>query len=158
LMKMAGWLDSATLLERLDRPSVRLFETAYLRRSQPVVITSAISGWKALTAWTPDCFKQRAADTIATVVRSPTREIKHHRVRDDKIAMKLGDYVDAIEGDAPSGGYFGCRVEIAAAARTGSGIRRSPLFDDIGLPMYIRRGTFAGANMWYAKAGIITFL
>jgi histone arginine demethylase JMJD6 len=46
-------------IERRDRLSYEEFATEFLYPHKPVVITGALTGWKALSQWTPEYFRER---------------------------------------------------------------------------------------------------
>jgi hypothetical protein len=81
------------LAEQIDRRaglSRERFEREYLHPPRPVILTDAISHWRALGRWTPQFFK---------------REYGHLRVKVDSETMLLGDLVDRIEAstnDSPA--------------------------------------------------------
>ncbi|APR79846.1 Pass1-related protein [Minicystis rosea] len=57
------------VIERISPPSPRDFERDYVRRSRPVVITGLADGWRAMSRWTPEYFKETFGTLPAAVIR-----------------------------------------------------------------------------------------
>lgn len=77
------------LAEEIDRRSGLSregFEREYMRPPRPVIVTDAISHWRALGRWTPQFFKT---------------EYGHLSVKVDDETMVLGDLIDRIEASTP---------------------------------------------------------
>ena len=73
------------LADQIDRRaglSGEQFEREYLRPPRPVILTDAISHWRALGRWSPQFFKE---------------EYGHLEVEVDGEAMALGDLIDRVE-------------------------------------------------------------
>src|SRR5690349_10265813 len=85
----------ATAYPEVDRKaglSVRDFNRLYRNPGKPVVITDAIDGWRARSAWTFDLFRNRYGKTIITVHEYHGDKYRPNDVR----RMELADYVDEI--------------------------------------------------------------
>ena len=75
-MRLADQIDRQAGLSREQ------FECEYLRPLRPVILTDAISHWRAMGRWSPQFFKE---------------EYGHLEVEVDGEAMALGDLVDRVE-------------------------------------------------------------
>ena len=70
-----------TAIERRHNLGYDEFMREYLIPRKPVIVTGALTGWKALERWTPEFFKSRYG----------TRE-----VRIAGVPWKLGTYIDRV--------------------------------------------------------------
>ena len=79
-------------IDRRSQLSIKEFRQEYRKPGKPVVITDAMDGWNARSAWTFDFFKSRFGSD----------PVKTYRYQGDKyrpdaaIQMQLADYIDAI--------------------------------------------------------------
>jgi len=80
-------------VDRQTNLSLREFRREYLYPGKPLVITGAIDGWRARSAWTLDYFRSRYGDTSITVHRL---DGVHYRP-DGTETMHLCSFIDAIE-------------------------------------------------------------
>jgi hypothetical protein len=76
-------------IERVERPSVEEFHRLYGVPGKPVVITGAMSGWKAMSQWSHEWFKDEFGSETVRLSVNP-------RHTDRMMTMRLADYVDRI--------------------------------------------------------------
>lgn len=88
-----------TQIERIERPSVEEFRRLYDDPKKPVVITGAMSDWKAMKEWSHEWFRDRYAPLTVKLSRNPrhTSEAKQ---------MRIGDYIDLILSGQDEGLYM----------------------------------------------------
>lgn len=88
-----------TQVERVEGLSAQEFRDLYDRRTKPVVITGALSEWKALSQWSHEWFKQHYGTKVVSLSANPRHT--------EKVAkMRLADYVDHIQAGTDGGLYM----------------------------------------------------
>lgn len=80
-------------IARVDRPPVEEFRRLYDESMKPIVITGALSDWRAVSEWSHDWFKQKYGLKVVGLSANP-----RHTQR--VLQMKLGDYIDCIQSGA----------------------------------------------------------
>ena len=108
-MQLADQIDRRAGLSR-DQ-----FEREYLRPLRPVILTDAISHWRALGRWSPQFFKTEYGDLEIEV---------------DGEAMALGDLIDRVEASTDDNPAPYLRNQALAEVAAGALRRRDP---DAGL-------------------------
>jgi [protein]-arginine 3-hydroxylase / protease len=76
-------------IKRVERPSVEEFRRHYEIPMKPVVITGALTGWKAMSLWTHGWFKQHYETKVVNLSVTPNYTVR-------PVQMKISDYMDSI--------------------------------------------------------------
>lgn len=98
-------------IERRDELSVEEFRKRYLRDNRPVILTSAVRQWKALSRWTPEFFKAELGDIRFTINEDPNQEASY-KDNIGQVEYTMARFIDRVlastdENPAP---YFRNRV------------------------------------------------
>ena len=139
-------------IERLDRDT---FYKNYVLPNKPVVISQAISEWKAISSWSVDYFKSIAGETNIRVEVSPSRIFPPVHAQSYRQAgyhiegMTFGQYIDKItsENSLTEGYYF---------AQQPVDVLFPQLMKDIRPPDYFKHKSLISTNIWFAGEGNIT--
>ncbi len=93
-------------IDRLEAPTREHFETHYLRRNKPVVISGVADKWGAMTKWTPEYLKSIAGDSEVTVHYREDADFGHwYRIQEEREdrQMPFGEVLDLLMGDPENG-------------------------------------------------------
>jgi ribosomal protein L16 Arg81 hydroxylase len=141
-------------IERRTHLSRDEFRDRYYAANRPVVIQDLMTGWRAMTAWTPDYLKSVAGDRMIEVMTGrdadPKYELNGWKHRTE---LRFSDYIDKeysgkVTNDyymVPNNAFFQ-RPEAA------------PLLQDFtAFPEYLKPAT-AGRQcfLWFGPAGTVT--
>jgi lysine-specific demethylase 8 len=130
-----------TQIERIERPTVEEFRRLYDEPKKPVVITGAMSDWKAMSEWNHEWFKQHYGPLNVTLTRNP-RHTSRARV------MRLDEYVDLILTSKDDGLYM-----------TQSPFENIPeLSEYVTRPDYCVADRFSMTNLWFGPGGTVVGL
>ena len=68
---MASLGSKANVIEQRLNLSRDEFRDQYYAANRPVIIQNLMTGWRAMTAWTPDYLKSMAGDQIIEIMSGP---------------------------------------------------------------------------------------
>lgn len=74
-----------SVIERRDKLGYQEFERDYLRPHRPVIVTNALTHWRANGNWSPKFFRDRFGDKIVRIDRE----------------YRLAEYIDLVEASTP---------------------------------------------------------
>ncbi len=78
---MTSMPSASSTIERRDKLGYQEFVSDYLRPHRPVIITNALTHWRANSNWTPKFFKERFGEKIVHIDRD----------------YRLAEYIDLVE-------------------------------------------------------------
>jgi len=148
-------LDSgARAVDRRPGLSREEFRDRYYAANRPVLMDGLMSGWRAMTAWTPDYLKAVAGGQTVEVMTGRDADPHYERyARKHRAELRFADYVDmAYSGRATndyhmvaSNGFF---------QRPGA----QPFLADLtAFPEYLRPATDGRqCFLWFGPAGTVT--
>jgi hypothetical protein len=94
-------------VERRSRVSRAEFLERYYARNKPVILTDAISSWKALADWSPGYLREHFGDRRVEIMSDrdadPRYEVESHR---HKQTVWFADYIDMIERGPETNDYY----------------------------------------------------
>jgi hypothetical protein len=123
-------------LPRVVRPSYDEFYEQYDRPQRPVVITGAMSDWRAMSDWSHAWFKEHHGATPVELSRDRTHTTK-------AASMRLDEYVDRIVDGRDAGLYM----------NQFSLDRLPDLAKDIGVPYANPQRRNVALHLWLGPAG-----
>lgn len=162
--KAAALLNALGQLKRLDSRAEAIdrrvnlshaeFRDEYYAANRPVVISGLLTGWRALTAWTPAYLKQRVGDRVVEIMSGrdadPLYEI-HATWHRSKI--RFADYIDMVYAGGETNDY-----NLVANNGFFQQPEMHPLLDDVApIPSFLRpveRGQ--QCFLWFGPAGTRT--
>jgi Cupin-like domain len=125
-------------IKRVKQPSPEEFRQCYEIPMKPVVITGALSGWKALSIWSHEWFKQKYGSKVIGLSVNPKHTYK-------VLEMKLADYIERILSGTDNLLYMDqCPVENFPG-----------LGDYFQVPAYCHSERELIVNLWVGPAGTI---
>jgi LPS sulfotransferase NodH len=162
--KAASFLNIQGQLARLDSQSTRIerrknlsrdeFRDRYYAANRPVIIQDLMTGWKAVTAWTPPYLKRIAGDSIVEVMTGRDANPDHERNGGKhRTEIRFADYIDMVHSGRVTNDY--CMV---ANNRFFQRPEAQPFFQDLTAfaeylnPAATRRHCF----LWFGPAGTAT--
>lgn len=96
-------------IDRIEAPTREHFETHYLNKNRPVVITGVADKWGALEKWSVDYLKSVAGDSEVTVhYREDADFGKWYRLQEEREdrRMPFGEVLDLLSGDPGDRRYY----------------------------------------------------
>lgn len=92
-------------IKRIELPTRSEFTRRWLPLGEPLILTRAVTNWRATAEWSVEAFKNSLGDTMIWVERGPLFEF-------EKARLSLAEYIErAVEADAPETMYWsGARV------------------------------------------------
>jgi LPS sulfotransferase NodH len=94
-------------IERCAAPTRDVFRDRYYASNRPVILTGLMSGWPAITRWTPEYLKSAAGDQAVEVMTGrdgdPGYELNGHAHRRE---MRFADYVDLVHSGRVTNDYY----------------------------------------------------
>jgi LPS sulfotransferase NodH len=164
LRKGGSLLDIQAQLARLDSRAQAVdrraglsreeFRDRYYAAGRPVIIVGLTTGWKAMTAWTPEYLKAAAGAQMAEVMTGRDADPDYERHPDrHRTQMRLADYVDLVYSGRATNDYHmvaGNRFLQQPAAR--------PFWADFAaFPEYLRPAAAGRQSfLWFGPAGTVT--
>ncbi len=158
LLNMQGQLArlsaQARDIERRSQLSRDEFRDRYYAANQPVIIQDLLTGWRAMTAWTPAYLKSVAGDRIVEVMTGRDADPKYEmNGRKHRTELRFADYIDMVYSGTVTNDYY-------MVANNGFFERpeAQPLLADFtAFPEYLHPA--AGGRqcfLWFGPAGTIT--
>lgn len=127
-----------TEVERVERLTAEEFQRSYDKPKKPVVITGAMTHWKAMSEWSHEWFRDRHGSLTVSLSRNPRHTFYEKE-------MLLRDYVDSILTGRDDGMYMDqCPIENVPG-----------LGDYVERPPYCPPGRDLMVNLWVGPAGTI---
>jgi hypothetical protein len=155
LQAQLAWLDPSTrMLERRANLSRDEFRDRYYAANRPVLIEGVMTGWRAMSTWTPDYLKWIAGDSLAEVMTG--RDADPHYERNGpkhRTEMRFADFIDMVYNGKITNDY--CMVaNNRFLQRPGA---RPLLRDFTAFPEYLRPvGSGERCFLWFGPAGTVT--
>ena len=91
-------MASASLVDRIYRPSPDDFYRNYVRRNTPVVITGVANEWPAVARWSPEYFRTAFADArvmfTAWESNNPRNDPEDYYQKRRRLCSRLGPFID----------------------------------------------------------------
>lgn len=138
-------------VERVERPSVELFQAEYFDKNKPVILGDAAKDWQARAILSPETIRARFGD-LTVPVRESDNELDVFFGPARRRNMRLGDYMDLICGrdhfeqrppylanisfDQPEGRQYLQKIKAL-----------------LNFPDYFRNNTGAAVCLWVAAPG-----
>jgi hypothetical protein len=151
-MKHQSQMPDPEMIERVERPTLEIFQQKYFTRSRPVIISGMMDDWKALSLWNAAYFKSVLGHLTTSVAASPTVTFNGHPKQgfsglSEK--MEVGKYIDLIS----NGGLVDKKYYLQQKSID----KQFPLLaQDIGVPEYIDEKMLETRNLWFGPAGNIS--
>ncbi|MEW6736809.1 MAG: cupin-like domain-containing protein, partial [Acidobacteriota bacterium] len=143
-------LDNITV-RPIDGLTQQIFERDFMLPGLPVIITGAISEWKALSLWTPEYLREKVGTKRITLACSKTRSFNYdiNGASYDRKEVDFNEAVSLLCGEQPAPIYFYLMQQ--------SIVKIFPeLSNDISVPALINRDKISSINLWFSSAGNIT--
>lgn len=149
-------LDPQTaVVERLSNLSRNEFRDRYYATNRPVILQDLMTGWKAMTAWTPDHLKSVAGDRTVEVMtgRNADRNYERNGRKKHRAEMLFADYVDMVFSGKVTNDYY-MMPNNRILQKPGA----QPLLEDFTtFPEYLDpAGTAEQSSLWFGPAGTVT--
>jgi LPS sulfotransferase NodH len=150
-----GRLDSqAKVVERRSNLSRDEFRDRYYAANRPVIMQNLMTGWKAMTAWTPDYLKSVAGDRTVEVMTGRNADLNYERNGSKhRTEKRFADYIDMVLSGKVTNDY--CMVPNNGFLRRPEA---QPLFKDFSaFPEYLNpAATGRQCFLAFGPAGTIT--
>jgi ribosomal protein L16 Arg81 hydroxylase len=152
--KLANQSPAAGTVEYRPSVSREVFLERYYSLNRPVVLTRAMTKWKAMRDWNPEYFKTHFGHETVEIMSDrdadPRYEIESHR---HKKSVRFADYVDLVTRPGESNDYY-----LAGNNRLFDKPWAARLLDDIEIfPEYLKAGDTTGKMFfWFGPAGTVT--
>jgi LPS sulfotransferase NodH len=99
--------QAASTIERRSNLSRNEFRDRYYAANRPVIIQNLMTGWKAMTAWTPDYLKSVAGEGVVEVMTGrnadPNCELNAPKHRAE---VRFADYIDMVFSGKVTNDYY----------------------------------------------------
>ena len=154
LGKLTGLDSRLHPVERRSDLSRDEFRDHYYAANRPVILTGLLSGWRAMTAWTPSYFKSLAGNQTVEVMTGRDTNPKYERNgRAHRRNLRFADYIDMVYSGKVTNDYY----LVANNAFFQKPEMRPLLNDFTAFPQYLNPS--AGPRQcffWFGPAGTIT--
>jgi len=145
---------SDVIIERRSNVSRTEFLERYYATNRPVIITDIMKGWKALSLWNPEYFRQRCGEMIVEITAGRESD-KHYEVnlQEHKALIRFRDYIDTVVNGGASNDYY-----LVANNFFFKQEAAKQLCDDFEqFPEYLdNKQVSEYGSMWFGPAGSIT--
>lgn len=152
--QMARIDSRAETVDRQTGLSRGEFRDRYYAAGRPVILEGLMTGWKAMTAWTPEYLKAAAGEQRAEVMTGREADPDYERYADrHRTEVRFADYVDMVYSGTVTNDYHlvaGNRFLQRPAAR--------PFLGDFAVfPEYLRPAAADRQSfLWFGPAGTVT--
>jgi len=154
LGQMARLDSQANVVERRANLSRNKFRDRYYAANRPVIIQNLMTGWRAMTAWTPDYLKSVAGDRMVEVMTGRDADPKYEmNGRKHRAELRFADYIDMVYSGKVTNDYY-----MVANNAFFQRPEAQPLLEDFtAFPEYLNPAT-AGRQcyLWFGPAGTVT--
>jgi len=148
-------LDSrARAVDRRPGLSREEFRDRYYAANRPVLMDGLMSGWRAMTAWTPDYLKAVAGGQTVEVMTGRDADPHYERyARKHRTELRFADYVDMVYSGRATNDYH-MVASNGFLQRPGA----QPFLADLtAFPEYLRPATDGRqCFLWFGPAGTVT--
>jgi LPS sulfotransferase NodH len=154
LQESAGLDPQANVVQRRSNISRDEFRDQYYAANRPVIIQDLMSGWRALTAWTPDYLKSMVGDQMVEIMSGRDADPKYElNPEKHRMALRFADYIDMVYSGNVTNDYY-----LVANNMFFQRPETQPLLRDFTVfPHYLNPAT-AGRQcfLWFGPAGTVT--
>ena len=100
--------ETQPTIERIERPTRAEFETEWVARNKPVILTGVASAWPAVERWSPDYLREVAGESLVTVHFEEKGDFHnwYGAKRRVDLRMPLGEFVDLLTREPPERRYY----------------------------------------------------
>lgn len=141
-------------IERRSKLSRDEFRDRYYAASRPVLLRGLMTGWRAMTAWTPEYLKSMAGDQFVEVMTGREADAKYEmNARKHRRELRFADYIDMVYSGKVTNDYY-----LVANNAFFQRPEMQPLLEDFTVfPEYLNQ-TAAGRQcfLWFGPAGTVT--
>jgi LPS sulfotransferase NodH len=151
--QLARLNSQVATIERCSNLSRNEFRDRYYAANRPVIIQNLMSGWKAMTAWTPDYLKSVAGEGMMEVMTGRNADPRHElNPSKHRAELRFADYVDMVFSGKVTNDY--CLV---ANNHFFQRPVAHPLLQDFGaFPEYLNpEATALQCFLWFGPAGTV---
>jgi hypothetical protein len=148
-------------IERVKKPSREHFEEAYVRRSQPVIITNAVNHWDALRRWSPAYLLDKIGRVKVKYKVSPSNVMPDLYLADISCSVRestFAEYLGLIRADDKNDLFYSISADEAEfeSRDTGPNPDLAVLMGDFSTPEYMDRSHFVSSGFWVSPAGVVS--
>jgi LPS sulfotransferase NodH len=141
-------------VERSTNVSRNEFRDRYYSANRPVVLRGLMTGWRAMTAWTPEYLKSIAGDQTVEVMTGREADPKYEmNGRAHRTRLRFADYIDMVYSGKVTNDYY-------LVANNGFFQRpeMQPLLKDfVAFPEYLNQTVVnRQCFLWFGPAGTVT--
>ena len=148
-------LTELNKIERINNPTPEEFQRSSLSLRKPVIITGAMSGWKALSSWNPDYLSKTVGNTQVDVYVSQNGRFGSDLKKGLNYLitpMKFSDFMSAIlENNKSISNYYYIQTQPITTIFP-------ELVQDIETPNYVDKKFVLAMNLWLGTHGNISLL
>lgn len=154
--------DVAQLIERVDRPSPRLFYQRFVSRNRPVVLTGLTEDWKAIKTWSPEYFSTHYpnAKVIYTAWNSsePINDPTDYYRNRKRLKTTLGDFIASMNASPSSQDYISQFPIFNELPQLTEDIQSLDDYMNVPqvYPAALQKKLKKAATFWLGPAGIVT--
>lgn len=141
-------IDRRTNLSRSE------FLEKYYAANRPVIITDIMKGWKALSLWSPEYFREQCGEMIVEITAGREADKQYEvNLQEHKALIRFADYIDAVVNGGASNDYY-----LVANNFFFKQEAAKLLYDDFEqFPEYLdNRQVSECGSLWFGPAGSIT--
>jgi LPS sulfotransferase NodH len=148
-------LDShARTVDRRANLSRNEFRDRYYAANRPVIIQNLMTGWRAMTAWTPEYLKSVVGDLVVEIMAGRDADPKYEmNGRKHRTELRFADYIDMVYRGKVTNDYY-----MVANNAFFQRPEAQPLLEDFtAFPEYLNPAN-AGRQcfLWFGPAGTVT--
>ena len=105
--QLARLNSQAKVIERRSHLSRDEFRDRFYAANRPVIIEGLMTGWRAMTTWTPDYLKSVAGDRMVEVMTGRDADPKYEmNARKHRTEMRFADYIDMVYSGRVTNDYY----------------------------------------------------
>lgn len=141
-------------IERRSNVSRAEFLEKYYAANRPVIITDVMKGWKALSLWNPEYFRQQCGEMIVEITAGRESDKRYEvNLEEHRAQIRFRDYIDAVVNGGASNDYYLVANNFFFKQE---GAKR--LYDDFEqFPEYLDHSDLGEyGSLWFGPAGTIT--
>jgi LPS sulfotransferase NodH len=152
--QLAQLSSHARAVDRRSGLSRAEFRDEYYAAGRPVIMSGLMTGWKALTAWTPEYLKAVAGDQTVEVMTGREADPNYERnARRHRTDMRFADYIDLVHSGRVTNDYH----LVARNAFLQHPAARPLRPDFPPFPEYLRPAAAGPQSfLWFGPAGTVT--
>jgi LPS sulfotransferase NodH len=157
LLNVQGQLErlnsQVAVVERRSNLSRNEFCDRYYAANRPVIIQNLMTGWKAMTAWTPDYLKSVAGEGMVEVMTGRNADPNHElNAPKHRTEVCFADYIDMVYSGKVTNDYY-----MVANNHFFQRPAAQPLLSDFAaFPEYLNpEATVRQCFLWFGPAGTV---